>query len=203
MKANPKARVYMGQEGRDDLFVFIRSIRADKNNCAACEKLFSRFYPYMYSLVSRRCPAGGSEFDEMLEILRIALFDAVLSYDEGRGDFLSYATTCMKNRLSDYIRSLRAPGGEFIVPLGEEMDAIASGEDIEGDFVSRESYMSALSKAKEVLSDFQFRVLVLESEGYSTMEIAKKLSTGQKRVDNAKYRTRKNAKIREIFSELR
>ena len=191
----------MRETENEVLCAAIGRIRRDRNDCEASEILFSHFYPAMVGMVARQCPSGGSDFDEMLEILRIALFDAALSYREEKGTLRAYAVSCMRNRLIDYLRTRKNTGGDFLDPLGEEMATLASEEDFERELVGRESYLAILAQVREILSPFQYRVLLYESEGYSTAEIAAKLGTTAKKVENAKYRTRKNQKIRAIFSD--
>ena len=134
--------------------------------------------------------------------MHIALYDAALSYDAEKGKFSTYAASCMRNRLIDLLRKAEKANSDLLDPMGEEIAAIASDEDLERDLVGKDMYLRALAAAKEILSPFQYDVLVLESEGYSTAEIAKRLGSTPKRVDNAKYRTRTNKRIRAIFSAL-
>lgn len=180
----------------------IARLREDPNDSVTSQELFSAFYPLTASLAARYSTPGSSGYDELIQAMRIALYDAALSYDKQKGKFATYAAACMRNRLIDSLRALERENADLLDPLGEEIAAIPSEEDLERDFVSRENYLHALSLAKEILSPFQYKVLVLGSEGYSTAEIAEKLGVAAKTVDNAKYRTRTNKRVREIFSDL-
>ena len=172
-------------------------LRRNHNDVEASKELFSLCYPLMIRMVTNLYSADGSDFDELLESLHVALLDATVSYDESKGRFMTYAYACMRHRLIDQLRRI----GDDFVPA--DQIEIESEEDIERELISREVCRDVLARAKEVLSPFQYRVLLCESEGYSVTEIAAKLGTTSKRVENAKYRTRTNQKIRMIFDELR
>ena len=54
--------------------------------------------------------------------------------------------------------------------------------------MKREAIDSLLNSARKLLSDYEYRVLILHIQGYKTAAIAKMLSRSAKSIDNAKSR---------------
>ena len=61
-------------------------------------------------------------------------------------------------------------------------------DSVERRLEEREMFNRILTSAKDVLSDYEYRVLMLHIQGYKTADIAASLSKSAKSVDNAKAR---------------
>ena len=69
-----------------------------------------------------------------------------------------------------------------------DVEQISDEESVESGLVKRETIDNLLSSAKNLLSDYEYRVLILHIQGYKTAAIAAMLSRSAKSVDNAKSR---------------
>jgi RNA polymerase sporulation-specific sigma factor len=100
-----------------------------------------------------------------------------------------FARICVHHRIVDLVRRESAKG---VVDC--DVDGVSDSGSIERGIVERETFEQLMKSAKGMLSDYEYRVLVLHIQGYKTSSIAKMLDRAPKSVDNAKYR---------IFSRLR
>lgn len=122
-----------------------------------------------------------------------ALHRAAATYDAAREtSFHTYASHCIRNALIDLRRGLHRNAFD---PLESMAESVASDVDPERELTEREQRERLLAHAAGVLSDFEYRVLVLTLEGLSTADTAAELSVTAKQVDNAKYRIRQNRKL--------
>jgi RNA polymerase sporulation-specific sigma factor len=69
-----------------------------------------------------------------------------------------------------------------------EIEQVPDNESIERRLVERETFDRLLRSARELLSDYEYSVLLLHIQGYKTAAIAKALGRTPKSVDNAKAR---------------
>ena len=74
---------------------------------------------------------------------------------------------------------------------------VADDGAIDVSIISRETADKLISAAHEILSDYEYKVLMLHSQGYKTAQIASALGRDAKSVDNAKNRI-----FRRLRSEL-
>ena len=65
---------------------------------------------------------------------------------------------------------------------------MSDDDSIDTRLAEREIFDSLLGSAKDLLSDYEYRVLLLHIQGYKTAAIASMLSRSAKSVDNAKSR---------------
>ena len=126
-------------------------------------------------------------YDEAFSEACFAFHRAVMSYDVGMSDnvtFGLYARICIYRRMCDLVSSTQM--GVTIVDCDVEL--LSSDSNIEQCIVGRERMAEYLSKARSVLSDYEYRVFLMYIEGATTHEIAKKLGKNNKSVENAKTR---------------
>ena len=79
-----------------------------------------------------------------------------------------------------------------------EADTVLDATSIESGVENREAIELIMGGARRLLSDYEYRVLMLHIQGYKTRQIAEKLSKTPKSIDNAKARLFK--RLREEFS---
>ena len=134
-------------------------------------------------------------------LLRILSCGAALSYDLTRTDvtFGLYAKICIYRYLGDVAARLNT--GKISFDTDVENIAVSTG--IETGLVSSDTVRRYLKRAREFLSEYEYRVLVLHLQGYTTAETAEELSVSAKSVDNAKARCFKRLREkRSSFSEI-
>lgn len=104
-------------------------------------------------------PEQGHE-DE-LSIAMLAFYEAILSYESGRGAFLSYAARAIKNRLIDHYRVEKRHGNviSLHIPTGEEgegdlLDTLPDQRDHMGEHVQREAGRKEIQEFGAQLAGF-------------------------------------------------
>ncbi|MBS6196669.1 MAG: RNA polymerase subunit sigma [Clostridiales bacterium] len=83
----------------------VAQIYAAKEDSRAADQLLGKYLPFIKSETAKyikRVPLEGH--DDELSIAMFAFHEAVMSYQRGKGVFLSYAAKAIKNRLIDYTR---------------------------------------------------------------------------------------------------
>ncbi len=171
-----------------DIKWLIRKVReaSGADSDAAFSELIQRYMPLIKKLTSGFSGAAVSA-DEIICEASVAFYKATMTYDLERDDvtFGLYAKICVYRRLCDLVG--KENGKEKLFSdLDVENIAVHSG--IEAALVSRERMATALGKARSLLSEYEYDVLILHLEGYATSAIAEKLGRSAKSVDNAKAR---------------
>lgn len=151
----------------------------------AFSELVRRYTPMMRKVVAS-FQGQSDDFGEYFSEACVALHSAALNYDFGRSSvtFGLYARICVHHRLVDLLRA-RGAGWQFDEC---DVDSVPSVESIESDIVERETVELLMKGARALLSDYEYRVLLLHMQGYKTAEIARVVGKGAKSVDNAKSR---------------
>lgn len=150
----------------------------------AFDEIVRRYIPMMRKVVSDFSTASLG-FDELFSEACVALHSAVQSYDLDQSNvtFGLYARICVHHRLVDL---LRAESSRKFSQC--DVEHVADGESVESGLLKRETVEILINTAKSLLSDYEYRVLMLHIQGYKTGAIAKMLSRTPKSVDNAKSR---------------
>lgn len=159
-------------------------VECRSHNNEAFDELVRRYTPMMRKVIS--CFDSQYDFDEMFCEACVALHNAAIRYDVGQSEvtFGLYARICVRNRILDLLRS-----ADVSHDVAEcDIEQLADDESVESGLVKRETVDNLLSSAKNLLSDYEYRVLILHIQGYKTAAIAKMLSRSAKSVDNAKSR---------------
>ena len=155
-----------------------------KHNDEAFDELVRRYTPMMRKVIASF--NMQLDFDELFSEACIALHSAAQRFNVEQGDvtFGLYARICVRNRLVDMIRA-----AEILPDVTEcDVEQISDDESLDVGLVKRETIDTLLNSAKLLLSDYEYRVLILHIQGYKTAAIAKMLSRLPKSVDNAKSR---------------
>lgn len=163
----------------------------------AFDELVRRYTPMI-----RKVIAGFSslsyDFGELFSEGCVALHTAAQRFDTEQDEvtFGLYARICVRNRILDL---LRVSDNDRSI-LDCDVEQMSDGDSPEGRLVERETFDSIISGAKRVLSDYEFRVLLLHIQGYKTAAIARMLERTPKSVDNAKSRLFR--RLREEFGGI-
>jgi len=188
----------------EDLIEIIKS--GDKS---ALEYLINRYKELVNIKVSRYYIIGA-ERDDIVQEGLIGLFKAIKCYKPDQDNsFKSFANMCIERQL---ITAIKTSNRQKHMPLNSYLSLNMSAYDEENDdtpimevfnssivedpldtITKKEYYASVESAIDKVLSDFEKQVLSRYINGESYIEIAQKLDTPVKSVDNAIQRIRKKA----------
>ena len=163
-------------------------------NDSAFAELDLRYEPLKKLCVAsalRKNPAADSE--EMLQEARYALYRAALSYDGDRGyaTFGLYAKICIEHRLIDRFLKLKMPPTCSLEQLQEDghwEPADPPNADALSDMIEQEALEALLGRMRATLSPFEMQVCELRAMAMSAEEIASRLGSTRKSVENALYR---------------
>lgn len=160
----------------------------------AFEKLSFRYLGLIHKL-SNQYKVEGYDTNDFVQEGLLALLSAVKSFDFSHSiSFKNYALLCVKNRFrSIVIKSNRdkAIPLSSTVPFDEQLDITDHSANPENHILKEERFALLLEKAKDVLSQKEYKVLTYYINGYSYKEISEKLSIDNKAVDNALSRAKK------------
>ena len=139
------------------------------------------------------------EADDLVQEGLLGLWSAVQTYDSNKSaSFKTYANKCIDNRMftgANKSRCKKYIPTELIISLdNKDFMQVAGGLSPEQRMIDRESYIGMIRHIKKILSQREFSVLGYYLAGYSYIQIAQKLGTTPKVVDNALQRIRKKLK---------
>lgn len=183
-------------------------------NQEALNKIMEKYKPYVY-LKAKPFFIVGAEKEDIIQEGMIGLFKAIKSYNfEKDVSFKSFADLCIKRQI---ITAIKASTRQKHIPLNsylslnktvcDEEDDRAIIEMIDLDslhdpletITNKETCQKIGAKISKVLSDFEQKVFYEYINGESYANIAKKLNSHSKAVDNAVQRIKK--KIEKNISE--
>jgi len=174
----------------------------------ALEYLLNRYKDLVEMKVNKYFIIGAEKEDIIQEGL-IGLYKAIKSFDVNKeSSFKSFANLCIERQL---ITAIKTSNRQKHMPLNSSisLNATAYDEDSDTEFLEKldmqvledpldtitkkEYYKSIETKIDENLSDFEKQVLTRYARGESYINIAQKLATPVKSIDNAIQRIRKKA----------
>ena len=126
----------------------------------------------------------------------IAFYRAIINFDKEQTDveFGLYAKICITNSMISYKRAAAKKSNESLIG-DEEMNSITDPEgEVPKFFEMRESERELGQQIEKTLSDYENEVWSYYVNGCSTKEIAIKLNSNEKSIDNAIFRIRKKLK---------
>ena len=177
----------------------------DKN---ALEYLIVKYRDLVQMKVSRYYIVGAEREDIVQEGL-IGLFKAIKNFEDGKhNSFKSFANLCVERQL---ITAIKSSNRQKHIPLNSYLSLNNSNPENEEDdkslleilnstqedpletITKKEYYQNVEAVMNKYLSGFEKQVLNRYMNGESYVEIAEKLDTPVKSVDNAIQRIRKKA----------
>ncbi len=174
----------------------IKKAKAGDDN--ALTILFSD-YKGLVQRVARKFYMAGAELEDLIQEGMIGLFKAINHYDHNVNDnFAKYAEICIEREIVSAIRKNNSLKGQ-ILNLTEikSMDDYAGEDYPEKDILNKESEEELNEKIFGGLSDFETQVVKLYLEGYKYLDIANKLNTSPKTIDNTLQNIKKKIKFKE------
>ena len=161
----------------------IRLCRAHDDS--AFDELVRRYTPMIRKVIAS-FSGVGVDFSELFSEGCVALHIAANRYelDQNEVTFGLYARICVRNRIVDFLRT-----SDNLPKVSElDIEQLSDEGSLERSIVERETFEQAMKSARELLSDYEYSVLLLHIQGYKTAAIAKALGRTPKSVDNAKSR---------------
>ena len=135
-------------------------------------------------------------FDDWYQEGITGLFFAIRTYRaDGGASFATYASVCIKNRLSSCLKKLtntKNPPSDVLVPFDETLNVSVSS--VEDDYISTEDSRKFEEVILNQLSETEQSVMKYYLAGYTYSEIAKQLNISVKSVDNAVCRSKNKLK---------
>ena len=175
-----------------------------KNDPQALNEIIERYKSLIEIRVSNYF-INGAEKDDLMQEGRIGLFKAIMNYDPVKdASFNTFANLCIERQLINAVknsnRQKHMPLNNYVSLNGSDDDS--SSETIDTvlnnsvedplDTITKKEYMNEINDTLDKnLSDFEKDVLDLLLKGYKYEEIAKKLNSNSKSIDNAIQRIRK------------
>lgn len=182
-QATDEAVVALAQEGDDQ----------------ATEYLLRKYQKLVY-LWTRPYFLQGAEDDDLLQEGMIGLFKAIRDFSPGSSSFWSFAKLCITRNI---ISAIKGTTRQKHIPLNSYTSLHKPIYDVDGDrtllevlhnhqvddpetlVIDRERLSYTQKYIQETLSDFEYRVFRLYINGLSYKEMAQKLGTHTKSIDNA------------------
>ena len=126
----------------------------------------------------------------------IAFYRAIINFDKEQRnvEFGLYAKICVTNSMISLRRAMAKKSNESLVG-DEEMNSITDPEgEIPKFFEMRESERELGEQIEKTLSVYENEVWSYYVNGYSSREIAQKLNSSEKSIDNSIFRIRRKLK---------
>ena len=126
----------------------------------------------------------------------IAVYRAIINFDREQHDveFGLYAKICVTNSMISYKRAAAKKSNESLIG-DEEMNCISDPDGEVSEFFQRQERARELGQQIEkTLSQYENEVWSYYVNGYSSREIATKLGSNEKSIDNAIFRIRRKLK---------
>lgn len=159
----------------------------------AFTELISRYSRVIVSetlLYSKKSVTGH---DDLMQEALMAFYDAAKSFDKSKNtSFGTYASACIRNRLSNVIRDQRTNKSKSLddfVELDDTTDFLSESVDSpESIYEKKEAFENVLNQIHISLSVFERKVLALYLSGYKRAETIKLMQISAKSYDNAMQR---------------
>ena len=180
-------------------------LAAQNGDQKAFGELLSVYEPLINATVAKFRLSNMSDADE--EDLRqeavLAFYSALVSYDPGISgvEFGLYAKICICNKLVSQTRIIKRHMDHSVVSYdaNELLEHISEYEDPAARIVELENERSLMKLINDNLSKYEQKIVRLFVSGMSAAEMAEKLSSTEKSVNNAIYRIR--TKLKKILKK--
>lgn len=160
---------------------------------AAGEQLLIRYKSRVLS-IARSFFLSGGETEDLVQEGMCGLYSAMVRYDKSSGtSFMTYAHSCIKNRIIDAVRSEKNDKNSALnssEPLDDGANYSPSFSP-EEELLNSEAKSEFLNKLSLVLSNFEYKVIVMYIDGLAISEISSALGRSAKSIDNAIMRTKR------------
>lgn len=177
-------------ENQDTILPIERAAQGDEIAYAAVAE---RMTPVIGAIVSGFADLGSDlDTDDLKQEASVGLLAAVRTYRaDGGASFITYASTCIRNRLTSVTRR---HGARALTeqPFSEDDDLPAAADcDPAQQMQEREALRLLQQQLRRRLTDLEYQVLLARLSDRSYEQIAAQLGVSKKAVDNAVQRLRR------------
>ena len=186
------------QNGKDDIRALILAVR--NGDDAAFDTLLRRYKPLIDASVARFY--SDEEFalysEDLKQEASLVFYNSILAYDldQNEVEFGLFAKICIYNALVSVLRSLKRRSAEPLAEIPESLLTVQDFDDPSSRMLERERLESLYTVIRKNLSDLEYKVWQYYMSGLSAAQIAKRLGTDTKSVNNAIYRIRRKLRSR-------
>jgi RNA polymerase sporulation-specific sigma factor len=183
-------------DNREKLYKLIDLVIAGDSD--SFSELVERYNPMLKKILNSYTTEEMSKEDveDLGQEALIAFYRAIINFDKEQNDveFGLYAKICVTNSMISLKRAAAKKSNESLVG-DEEMNSITDPDgEVSKFFEMRESERELGEQIEKTLSAYENEVWSYYVNGYSTKEIAIKLSSSEKSIDNAIFRIRRKLK---------
>lgn len=147
----------------------VAQVEKAKSDLDAADGLLRQYLPFIKSETAKfihRAPQEGR--DDELGIAMFAFHEAVMHYSRGKGAFLRFAATMIKNRLIDYYRKEHRHEGTLSLDQDEDED----GRSLYGKLDSGKDEIEEVSVSRATKEEIMEFAACLSGYGLSLSDIA-------------------------------
>lgn len=160
-------------------------------------ELISRYMNIVFSC-AKRFSSAGADYEELVSDGMEGLLGAIRGYDREKGEFAAFAAVCVKNRMRNTVKKAQRRSAAISDNSSEELEAMADPAPTPEEVViEKENRRSLLETIRSELSELELRCLEGAALGFSYEEIAERIGSDKKSVDNALCRARN--KLRRFY----
>ena len=215
MKLNTTSDVNTEISPEDLDNIYISEIK--NGNTDAINKIMEKYKSYVY-LKAKPFFIVGAEREDIIQEGMIGLYKAIKGYNEEKDvSFKMFADLCIRRQI---ITAIKASNRQKHIPLNSYISLSKSptNEDDDREIIelldkdsmpdpletitTKEMYRNIEAKITQILSDFEQKVFNEYVAGESYANIAKKLDSHQKAIDNAIQRIKKKFEKHIIDDEI-
>lgn len=184
----------------------------EKAKCGDIESMETilQFFKPKVNAICREYFLIGSDFDDILQEGMIGLYKAIQNYDKVKNDnFSRFASLCIHRQIQSAVKIANAKKN---MPLNDYRSINEDGSiDNEGErspqiilvtkdrivekiSLQKEKNSYIINQIKELLSEAQYKILILYLNGYSYNEISELTNLSTKKIDNTIQMIKKKLK---------
>ena len=158
-------------------------------------------FSFLISSIAKSYVISCNDFDDLLQVGRIALYRAVCRYDDTKkASFSTFASVCIRNALTSFMRSYQSKNKlpAELISLDDDTSAeVLAFDDVtpENVLIETEFFQNLENIIDTRLSKYEKIVLRYKLSGMSTSEISEKMGKEKKLVENSLFRARRKLKI--------
>lgn len=186
------------QHGKEDTRALILAVR--NGDQIAFDTLLHRYKPLIDASVARfySDEAFALYAEDLRQEASLVFYNSILAYDldQNEVEFGLFAKICIYNALVSVLRSLKRRSAEPLAEIPESLLTLQDFDDPSSRMLERERLESLYAVIRKNLSDLEYKVWQYYMSGLSAAQIANKLETDAKSVNNAIYRIRKKLRSR-------
>lgn len=175
----------------------LENIENNADDSGKLAELISRHMKTVFAAAARY--SSSADHEELVSDGMQGLLAAIASYDSSKGEFSTYLSVCLENRLKNTAKRSMRRKNKLSGNDPEELERIADTKPTPEEIViDRENRAAILENMRTKLTMLEFRCMEGLIMGLSYEETARRLGIDRKAVDNAVTRAR--AKLRTFLN---